>query len=662
VPDPCQTRARPAPEPGAEGSETPLNGGGTDWNSVASGRNGCVPTDTPTGYPADGARIGRFRIVGKLGQGGMGVVFRAVEENLGREVALKIIAPAVAHDPEFRERFIREARAQASLESSHVVAVYAHGEEDGYLYIASQLIADGDLGRMIKRAGPPPVVDGLDIIEQVASGLADAHEAGLVHRDIKPGNVLIRIRSGSLRAYLADFGIARRVDADHTRVGQVAGTPSYMAPELHRGARASVATDVYALGCLLWVSLTAAVPFTGNTEYEVIQGHMSAPVPQLKGDAAMVHATNRVLRMAMAKDPAQRYPSAAAMRADLQAALRLPPSGQAEPVDPTSVPQTAVRPAAGAAGGAAALAARSGGAPSPYPSARPQPGPTGPPPSGPPTPTGGTPTPHGATPTDGYPGYAPPRGRTRWPIVAGVAGVVVALVVGGGAALVLRGGGDPPSPGPTDDESERAAEIEEFAAQDARDVVDAGHRAMDALDAMAIEARFEGDSGDRLSVDVHLSNSGSCVGTLDYGQGKGTVEFLRVDDRSLLKPDEEFWRNTSGGNSDQIINEVDGRWVDNDGLAASFEPFCDLEEFMGYLEPGPQTEYTNRGLSQVDGYDIVTIREGDDQDSEIYVKADDPHYVTRLQSDEKGYFEFREFDVEPEVELPPESDIFQLKT
>ncbi|GAA4105715.1 hypothetical protein GCM10023066_56320 [Nocardioides kongjuensis] len=117
----------------------------------------------------------------------MGVVYRAMEENLGREVALKVIAPLFAHDPEFRERFTREARAQASLESAHVVAVYAHGEEDGYLYIASQLIPGGDLGQLIRSQGVPSLVEALEIIEQVSSGLADAHDAGLVHRDIKPG-------------------------------------------------------------------------------------------------------------------------------------------------------------------------------------------------------------------------------------------------------------------------------------------------------------------------------------------------------------------------------------------------------------------------------------------------------------------------------------------
>ena len=273
----------------------------------------------------------------------MGVVYRAVEENLSREVALKIVAPLYAHDPEFRERFSREARAQASLESAHVVAVYAHGEEDGYLYIASQLIVDGDLGQLIRTAGVPPLVDALSVIEQVATGLADAQDAGLVHRDIKPGNVLVRIRGNAVRAYLADFGIARRMDAASTRFGSSAvGTPTYMAPELHGGAAASFVTDVYSLGCLMWVALTGTPPFTGQSDYQIVAAHVNQEIPQLAGTSPMVLATNRILGLAMAKEPGERYPTAAAMQADLQAALRLPHTPGA--AVPEARGSTALRP------------------------------------------------------------------------------------------------------------------------------------------------------------------------------------------------------------------------------------------------------------------------------------------------------------------------------
>ncbi|TWG94783.1 serine/threonine-protein kinase [Nocardioides sp. J9] len=380
-----------------------------------------MPPPSLPSEPAPGTRIGRFLLLEQLGQGGMGVVFRAREENLGREVALKVIAPLFAHDPEFRERFTREARAQASLESAHVVAVYAHGEEDGYLYIATQLIPGGDLGELIRSQGPPSLVEALELIEQVASGLSDAHDAGLVHRDIKPGNVLVRRRAGAMRAYLADFGIARRMNADATRFSTTAaGTPSYMAPELHGGAMAGPSSDIYALGCVLWVALTGAPPYRGMSEYQLVAAHVREPVPQLGGDSAMVHATNRILRTAMAKDPADRYQSAAEMGADLQAALRLPATpGAAVPQGPGT---TALRPVARATGqrptgqrptpaAPPAVPGSPSPVPSPAPSPVPGPGPA-PAPAASPVP-GRSPTPPPSyllgTPTQG------PSGQRRSP-------------------------------------------------------------------------------------------------------------------------------------------------------------------------------------------------------------------------------------------------------
>ncbi len=252
--------------------------------------------------------IGPYRLDRRLGSGGMGVVHAAWDTGLDRPVALKVIAPELAHDPAFRERFVREARAQAALDSEHVVRVYAHGEDDGSLWIASQLVPDGDLGALLREYGAPPLPVALDLIGQVASGLADAHAAGLVHRDIKPANVLLR-RGPRIRAYLCDFGIAARVGGS----ADDAGTPAYMAPEQHAGRGAGFASDVYALGCLLWAALTGRPP------------RADAPVPQLPGNDATTLAVNRVLRRALATEPAQRYPSAAAFRDDL-AAVAVPPA------------------------------------------------------------------------------------------------------------------------------------------------------------------------------------------------------------------------------------------------------------------------------------------------------------------------------------------------
>lgn len=308
------------------------------------GYNTCVSSS-----PGPGDRIGRFRLLGRLGSGGMGVVHDALEENLERRVALKVIAPDLAGDPDFRARFAVEARALASLDSPHVVAVHAYGEEDGHLYLATQLIADGDLGRLLRERGPAPLGQGAGLVAQVAEGLADAHAAGLAHRDIKPANVLVRRRgtgpTTTLTAYLGDFGIARRLDdvipSDGTAV---AGTPSYLAPELHQGTLPGVASDLYSVGCLLWVVLTGSPPYPGATDGEILQAHQHARVPQLHGSGEVVDALNRVLRRALAKDPADRYQRAGDLAADLRRVAELDddPAFHARAGSPAVLPAAAV--------------------------------------------------------------------------------------------------------------------------------------------------------------------------------------------------------------------------------------------------------------------------------------------------------------------------------
>lgn len=270
-----------------------------------------------------GELLGPYRIVRELGAGGMGTVYEAVDTTLHRSVALKVITSVLAGDPGFRSRFVREAQAQASLDSPHVVQVFAHGQVGGQLYIASQLIPDGDLGATLRRHGPPPPTVAVDLIAQVADGLAEAHRVGFVHRDIKPANVLLRNRGTDTVAYLADFGIARQIGADRSATGGVvAGTPSHMAPELHQGRPAGPVSDVYSLGCLLWATLTGRAPYAGTTDYQVVEAHIGAPLPQLTGRTAFDRELNRVLRTALAKNPHERYPSAAAFRDDLRSLRR----------------------------------------------------------------------------------------------------------------------------------------------------------------------------------------------------------------------------------------------------------------------------------------------------------------------------------------------------
>ena len=288
-------------------------------------------------YPRQGERIGHYRVGRRLGGGGMGVVFEARDENLERPVALKVISPGLAEDAEFRARFTREAQAQAMLDSRHVVQVYAHGEDDGRLWIATQLVPDGDLRSMLNAHGAPSVPMAIDLIEQVADGLADAHAAGLVHRDIKPANVLLRRRAdGGYTAYLADFGIARKVDGEATRTSHsTVGTPSYMAPELHTGGQPGVASDVYSLGCLLWATLTGRAPYVGTSDFEIATAHREKPIPQLPDD----EPAGRPAQRAAASHPGQgpgpqtalgrRGPRLAALAAGTRRADRASPAATA---------------------------------------------------------------------------------------------------------------------------------------------------------------------------------------------------------------------------------------------------------------------------------------------------------------------------------------------
>ncbi len=301
---------------------------------------------TSSGYPQTGETISHFRVGRRLGGGGMGVVFEALDVNLNRQVALKVIIPELADDPvsgeSFRTRFTREAQAQASLDSPHVVQVYAHGEDAGRLWIATQLIPDGDLRAMLTTHGAAPLTTALDLMEQVASGLAAAHEAGLVHRDIKPANVLLRRSGTGFQAYLADFGIARQVDAEPTRTASSAtvGTPSYMAPELHTGGTPGVSSDIYSLGCLLWACLSGRAPYAGTSDFEIVTAHREQPIPQLPDQPPPNDEVNALLRSAMAKEPAGRPASAALVRDELARLRRAAERGAAPPSAPPPPPVT----------------------------------------------------------------------------------------------------------------------------------------------------------------------------------------------------------------------------------------------------------------------------------------------------------------------------------
>lgn len=267
-----------------------------------------------------GSEFAGCRIEGVLGRGGMGVIYRATELRLGRPVALKLIATEQASDPDVRERFEREARLTASIEHPNVVPVYAAGEEDGHLYLVMRYVPGTDLHHLLRAEGALAPARAASIVAQVAEALDAAHAAGLVHRDVKPANVLI----ADTHAYLSDFGITR-VQASDTRItdsGNWIGTVDFMAPEHLRGEPTDARADVYALGCVLYTALTGTPPFRRETVPATITAHLHDGPPRPSADAIGVPvAFDAVIARALAKDPADRYPSAGDLgRAALAAA------------------------------------------------------------------------------------------------------------------------------------------------------------------------------------------------------------------------------------------------------------------------------------------------------------------------------------------------------
>ena len=243
-----------------------------------------------------------YRIEEQIARGGMGVVYRATHLGLERPVALKVIARELVDRPGFRERFLRESRLAARLEHPAVVPVYDSREVEGELIVAMRLVKGGDLRRLIDRDGPLPPQRAINLLAQVADALDAAHTAGIVHRDVKPHNILIE----GDRAYLSDFGLAKAVDESGAASGaSVVGTAQYMSPEQWRGDSIGPAADVYSLGCVLYEALTGIAPF-GRAEAE--------------SDPQMPHEVETVIRRAVAKEPEERYATATALIAAARAA------------------------------------------------------------------------------------------------------------------------------------------------------------------------------------------------------------------------------------------------------------------------------------------------------------------------------------------------------
>ena len=253
----------------------------------------------------EGAHIAGCRIESVAGRGGMGIVYRATQLSLGRPVALKLIAPEHAADSDFRDRFQRESRMAAAIDHPNVIPVYEAGEEDGRLYIVMRWVEGTDLHKELRAHGAIPAPRAAAIVHQVAGALDAAHAAGLVHRDVKPANVLL---SGE-HAYLADFGLTRFANAktNVTTGGHFLGTVDYMAPEQFKPGPSDARADVYALGCVLYAAVTGRPPFIRETVPQTMLAHLHEPPPKAVGASPEL---NRVITRALAKDPADRYPSA----------------------------------------------------------------------------------------------------------------------------------------------------------------------------------------------------------------------------------------------------------------------------------------------------------------------------------------------------------------
>jgi eukaryotic-like serine/threonine-protein kinase len=259
---------------------------------------------------------GRYKIVRKLGAGGMANVYLAEDQELGRRVAIKILNDRHANDDQFVERFRREAKNAAALSHPNIVSIYDRGEAEGTYYIAMEYLDGRSLKELIVTRGPAPVPVAVDYARQILSALRFAHRHGIVHRDIKPHNVLV---DGEGRVKVTDFGIARAGASQMTEAGSIVGTAQYLSPEQARGTNVDQRSDLYSLGVVLYELLTGSAPFGGDTPVEIAMKHLSqVPEPPSVKRPNLPHDLDLLVMRALAKDPDERYQSAEEMDADLE--------------------------------------------------------------------------------------------------------------------------------------------------------------------------------------------------------------------------------------------------------------------------------------------------------------------------------------------------------
>ena len=287
--------------------------------------------------PGVGETFGGYTIESVLGRGGMGTVFLATHERLARKVALKVIAPQLAHDEDFRARFHRESQLAASLDHPNAIPIYDAAEVDGVPYLAMRYVRGPSLQTLIREHRLLSPAEVLRIAVQIGGALDAAHRAGLIHRDVKPANILVA-EPGD-HAYLCDFGLARRTSSEGmTQTGFFLGTVDYCAPEQIQGGPLDGRADIYSLGCVLFHCLAGEPPYVRDSEFAVLQAHLADPPPALSSiQPDLPRALDSVLATAMAKDPDARYTTGEALAAAFKQAL----SGAAG--EPTRVAPTPPR-------------------------------------------------------------------------------------------------------------------------------------------------------------------------------------------------------------------------------------------------------------------------------------------------------------------------------
>jgi serine/threonine-protein kinase len=392
----------------------------------------------------EGTQFGPYRLLRLIGKGGMGEVYEAEDTVKDRIVALKLLPEGVSHDPVFRKRLQREAHSAGRLQEPHVVPIHDYGEIDGVLYVDMRMINGSDLRKILKNFGPMTPARAVAIVRQVASALDAAHEGGVMHRDVKPENVLVNRDDF---AYLVDFGIANAAsDEKLTELGTAVGTYAYMAPERFTNDAVTYRADIYALACVLHECLTGSQPFVGDSVSVVITAHLMQPIPCPSVERPGIPAAfDQVIARGMAKKPDDRYASAGDLAMSATNALTARDQDQAETILQRG--EAATMP--GMAMGSVATMAAHPPTPSPFgatpsPGAPPPPIPYGatPPPGAPPPPI-----PYGATPAPFAAATPPPFGTAPPPQQYGFTGPPPPGPTGGPSWLPPPGS-NPPGPKP----------------------------------------------------------------------------------------------------------------------------------------------------------------------------------------------------------------------